>query len=276
LGAETITVNAATTATHVLRAPSQHELDLRQLAALCRAIGASFGAMMDNDGKTISLVDDRGMAVPPMTALLLFSILTWRTRPNSTVAVPVTAPRAAEALAADFGGHVMRVPASPEAQMRAGELYGPTGAGRDRRAGTASPAELVGDGKGSYIFPDFHPGFDGMMAVVRLLEYLGSLDTRLSEVVSIVPPYYLATEEVACPWERKGRVMRVLHERASRHSSKDREQVEGVRFDLGSEWALILPDPFRPVFHVHAESSTHDHAVALAEKYAELVRTVAS
>jgi mannose-1-phosphate guanylyltransferase/phosphomannomutase len=132
----------------------------------------------------------------------------------------------------------------------------------------------VGDGEGSYILPDFHPGFDGMMAVVRLLEYLGQLDMRLSDIVADLPPYYLASEEVPCPWERKGRVMRVLHERASRLGSNG-QQIDGVRFDLGSEWALILPDPFRPVFHIHAESSSQDHAGALAEKYAEMVRSVA-
>ena len=127
--------------------------------------------------------------------------------------------------------------------------------------------------------PDFHPGFDGMMAVARLLEYLGQLDVRLSDVLGRVPPYYLAAEEVACPWERKGRVMRVLHERASRQNSRDSrngQQIDGVKFELGEEWALILPDPFRPVFHVHAESTSREHATALAEKYAEVVRSVAS
>jgi mannose-1-phosphate guanylyltransferase/phosphomannomutase len=49
-----------------------------------------------------------------------------------------------------------------------------------------------------------------------------------------------------------------------------------VKFELNGEWALVLPDPFRPVFHVHAESTSQEHAAALAEKYAEVVRSVAS
>ena len=279
LGAETITVNAATSASHALRTPAQHEQDLRQLAAVCRSIGASFGAMMDNDGKTFSIVDDRGAIVPHMSALLAFAVLSWRVRPGSAVALPLTAPAAAEQLAADYGGHVLRVAANPQAQMRAAELHGPEGAGIGRRGTPAAAVELVGDGEGSYIVPDFHPGFDGMMAVARLLEYLGQLDIRLSDVVSEVPPYFLAAEEVPCPWDRKGRVMRVLHERANRQNSResrDGQQIDGVRFDLGEEWALVLPDPFRPVFHIHAESSSREHAAALADKYAEVVRSVAA
>jgi mannose-1-phosphate guanylyltransferase / phosphomannomutase len=275
LGAETITVNAATSETHALRTQTEHEQDLRQLAAVCRAIGASFGAMMDDDGKTISLVDDRGAIVPPMNALLAYAVLTWRARPGSAVALPLTAPAVAEQLASDFGGHVIRLAVNPQAQMRAAEMHGPSGGGRGRRGTPDAHAQLVGDGEGGYILPDFHPGFDGMMAVARLLEYLGQLDVRLSDVLSQVPPFFVASEEVGCSWDRKGSVMRVLHERAARQGGRDGQQIDGVRFDLGSEWALVLPDPFRPVFHIHAESSSKDHASALADKYAEVVRSVA-
>ncbi|HET7770782.1 MAG TPA: sugar phosphate nucleotidyltransferase, partial [Chloroflexota bacterium] len=192
LGAETITVNAATSATHSLRTPAQHEQDLRQLAAVCRAIGASFGAMMDNDGKTLSLVDDRGTIVSSVSALLAFAVLTWRSRPGSLVLMPLTAPATAEQLARDNNGHVLRVPANPQAQMRAAELHGPSGPGKGRRGAPDAAAQLVGDGEGSYILPDFHPGFDAMMAVARLLEYLGQLDVRLSDVLAEIPPFFLA------------------------------------------------------------------------------------
>jgi mannose-1-phosphate guanylyltransferase/phosphomannomutase len=280
LGAETINVNAATTATHALRSPAQHEHDLRQLATICRATGASLGALMDNDGKTIALVDDRGNSISPMSALAAFAILAWRVNPGATVAVPLTAPSMMERLAQDNGGRLVRLPANPQAQMRAAEV----GAGAGSATSTPEPQPpapgatpglvLVGDGEGSYICPDFHPGFDGMMAVTRLLQYLGGLGDTLSRVLAGVPEYHLAYTEVPCPWERKGRVMRGLHERASRHSVDDGGQIDGVRFDLGSEWALVLPDPVRPVFHIHAESSSPDHATALAEKYAELVKAV--
>ncbi len=114
-----------------------------------------------------------------------------------------------------------------------------------------------------------------MMAVARLLQYLGTAGVRLSEVLAEVPPYHLTSAEVQCPWEHKGRVMRGLHERASQSASggeRDAEQIDGVKFDLGQEWALVLPDPDRPLFHVWAESSSPEHASALAEKYVELIR----
>jgi mannose-1-phosphate guanylyltransferase/phosphomannomutase len=243
---------------------------------MCRAIGASVGAMMDNDGKTISLVDDQGNIVAPMAALAAFAVLAWRAVPGSTVAVPLNAPLMLEQLAAEHGGVVRRVQANPQAQMRAAEGGGRGGTNGSIRAGEAqsngaSELALVGDGEGSYVIPSFHPGFDGMMAVARLLEYLGIVGTRLSDVLAQVPAYHLASAEVQCPWELKGRVMRGLHERASQQSEGDAEQIDGVKFDLGTEWALVLPDADRPLFQVWAESSSPEHATDLADKYVELI-----
>ena len=261
LGAETITVNAATSRNFSARTAKEHESDIRQLAAMCRAIGASFGASIDNDGKTIILIDDQGNVVAPMAALAAFSLLAWRASPGSTVAVPLTAPMLMEQLAEQYGGRVQRVQANPQAQMRAAEAP---------KDGSEAPA-LVGDGEGSYVLPCFHPGFDGMMAVARLLQYLGVAGVRLSEVLAEVPPYHLSSAEVQCPWDLKGRVMRGLHERASQSGDGEATQIDGVKFDLGGEWALVLPDADRPLFHVWAESSSPEHAAALAEKYVELI-----
>jgi len=263
LGAEAITVNAATSTAYSLRTAKEHEADLRQLAAMCRAIGASIGASMDNDGKTIDLVDDTGNIVAPMAALAAFAVLAWRTTPGSTVAVPLTAPLMFEQLAERYGGVLQRVQVNPQAQMRAAEI---------RANGSGSGPVLVGDGEGSYVVPEFHPGFDGMMGVARLLQYLGMADTRLSEVLAAVPDYHLASAEVPCPWELKGRVMRALHERASQQSVAETTQIDGVKFDLNGEWALVLPDPDRPHFQVWAESSSPEHAAALADKYVELIK----
>lgn len=267
LGAEAITVNAATTnAAFTWRSPEQYDRDLQQLAAICRAIGATLGAMMDNDGKSIALVDDQGHVVPEMAALAAFAVLAWRVQPGSTVAVPLTAPQMIEQLAAEHGGQVLRVQANAQAQMRSAEAG---------KANMSVPV-LVGDGDGSYVFPEFHSGFDGMMAVTRLLQHLAVAGLRLSEVLSSLPDYYLASAEVTCPSEAKGRVMRGLYERAMRHSERDGEQIDGVKFDLGQEWALVLPDADDPLFHIATESTSPEHASALAEKYVELVKFLAA
>ena len=73
---------------------------------------------------------------------------------------------------------------------------------------------------------------------------------------------------VACPWESKGKVMRLLNEQ---YKDRRTRQIDGVKVDLGREWVLVLPDADRPLFHVIAESTSQEGAQALADKYAGLI-----
>jgi mannose-1-phosphate guanylyltransferase/phosphomannomutase len=74
--------------------------------------------------------------------------------------------------------------------------------------------------------------------------------------------------------------MRGLHEKATQEtaaSGQDEdggaaEQIEGVRFGRNGEWAVVLPDPDKPVFHVYAESESSEAAQDLAGRYVELVK----
>jgi mannose-1-phosphate guanylyltransferase / phosphomannomutase len=127
---------------------------------------------------------------------------------------------------------------------------------------------LVGDGSGQFAFPELHPAFDGLLAIAKLLELLAVFNMRLSEVVDDLPAYYMSSASVACPWESKGKVMRILSEQYRERRAKP---IDGIKIDLGKEWVLILPDADSPFFHIFAESVSNEQAQALAEKYARVV-----
>ncbi|MBO9319834.1 MAG: nucleotidyl transferase, partial [Chloroflexus sp.] len=130
---------------------------------------------------------------------------------------------------------------------------------------------LLGDGTGNYIFPHFYPVADGMFAIARLMELLTLNQTRLSEVLADLPPYYLWQTRVPCRWESKGKVMRILNQQ---YHERHGEQIDGIKIELGQEWVLILPDPDGPFFHVIAEGTSEEHARVLTEKYAGLVTSL--
>ena len=89
---------------------------------------------------------------------------------------------------------------------------------------------MVGDGNGGFVFPELHPAFDGMFALMKLLESLARYETKLSEVVTQLPPYHLIRTQVNCPWEYKGKVMRMLSEQ---YREQRRQPIDGVKIDLG-------------------------------------------
>ena len=105
---------------------------------------------------------------------------------GGVVAVPVDRSLAFEQIAARHGGRVVRTKVDPHSLMKA---CGQTG------------IVMAGDGTGNFIFPGFQPVMDGLMATAKLLEFLATQQTCLSEVVAGLPSFFISSGQVACPWE---------------------------------------------------------------------------
>ena len=250
LGIEVVAVNGIVSENIGSRSFEEFQEELRQLAVLVPALGAQLGVIIDAGGEKVFLADDRGRIVNDMHFLAAFVSLTVRQAPG-VVAVPVYAPSSIEEIVAGRGGRVQRVRASAEAQMSLAAREQPL---------------LVGDGVGGFIFPRFHPSFDGLFATVRLLELLIAAKQSLSEVVDATPPVHVARLQVGCPWDQKGRVMRML---AQDPQTERTRQVDGVKHQNDGEWVVVLPDADRPLFNVYAEGPDDDRAWTLVHEYAE-------
>jgi mannose-1-phosphate guanylyltransferase/phosphomannomutase len=252
LGCEVIVLNTGDDS-GVSRSLDDQNKDMRRLATISSALNTDMGVRIDPGGERIALVDDRGRILDGMRLLTVMTSLFLRQYRNGTVAAPVTAPTALQHIAKRYDGYIQHTKVLPHALM--------TAAGREG-------VVLVGDGLGGFVFPVLQPAFDGMLAIAKLLELLATFDMRLSEVVDDLPAYYMSSTRVTCPWEHKGKVMRILSEQYRERRSKP---IDGIKIDLGNEWVLVLPDADSPLFHVFAESVSNEQAQALAEKYARVV-----
>ncbi len=87
------------------------------------------------------------------------------------------------------------------------------------------------------------------------------------------PVFALATTDVHCPWEHKGRVMRVL---AQEEGGPNVDYTDGIKITKGGNWALVLPDASDPCFHVFAEGTDQTAAAELAQEFSERVRKLAA
>jgi mannose-1-phosphate guanylyltransferase/phosphomannomutase len=135
-------------------------------------------------------------------------------------------------------------------------------------AALAPDVALVGEELGGLIFPSFHPAFDAMSAVVRILEMMTRLDVRLHQLASTIPESHIVRLEVPCPDERKGAVMRRL---IAATKGSDVELIEGVRVSMGDDWVAAIPDADRATFHVVAEAANRDRAQRLAEEFRDRI-----
>lgn len=256
LNADVVAINAVVQEQALYQTPEQFEQAMGRLGAITKTLQAGFGVRLDTGGERIYFVDELGRPVSGMSALAVVTDLMLNQHGGGgAIAVPVYAPSIFEEIAARHGAEVIRTRFNSYALMTAALRPGVVAAG---------------DGQGSFIFPQFQSTADGLFAIAKVMELTALCKTRFTQALENLPHYATASTRVPCRWEDKGRVMRILNEQYRDSSTK---QVDGVKINLGNgEWALILPDSDRPLFHVIAEADTDVEARQLVDKYAGLVQ----
>ena len=252
LGVEVVAINAVVSENIGGRTFDEFQVQMRELAAITATLRASCGVTIDQGGEKAFFVDDRGRIAEDRHFMAAFAGLIAQTSPG-VIAVPVFAPQSVERLVTEAGGRVQRVRASAASQMNFATREHPV---------------MVADGLGGFIFSRFHPSFDGLFALVKLLELLSVGSSSLAEVMDATPATHLVRLKVDCPWDAKGRVMRMLAQEPATERTK---QVDGVKHVYDGEWALVLPDADQPVFNIWAEGRDEGRAWALVHQYADRI-----
>ena len=162
-------------------------------------MSADIGVLFDAGGEKIFLVDETGDIIDTDTSLDLITLLVLKSakaaKKKGKIAVPVTASRAIDQMAETYGYEVIRTKTSARGLME---------------AANSEDIIFVGEPSGGYIFPEFHCAFDGMYALVKILEMLATQKVSLHKLLREIPPSIIIKERVSCPWENKGSVMRSL------------------------------------------------------------------
>jgi mannose-1-phosphate guanylyltransferase/phosphomannomutase len=254
LGVEVVPLAAHVDGERMSVLPVEFEQALRQLTLITSVLDTNLGVRLDVGGEKIFLVDHKGQYVPDLIASAAMASLALQSNGGGTIVAPVHLPSIFETIAAQYDARVLRCKMDPHALM------------------TASADEgviMAADGMGNFIFPPFQPVIDGLMAVVKLLEFLATQETTLAAVVSQLPTFHVGRSEVSCPWEAKGRVMRLLNQQ---YKDRRAEMIDGIKILLGErEWVLVLPDPDYPKFHIYAEARTNAEAQELVDRYIRIV-----
>jgi len=245
LGCQDMAVNTAPDPLRLSRTPDQMRQAAEYVAGMVRAIKADLGVIFDATGERIRLVDNQGRALTGQQALALFAALATEGRPTTRVAVPVTATSAVEGVVGAAAGAWGAGAGSAGAVVRT-----KTGARALMQAAATGQFTFCGDEHGGYMFPDFSPGQDGLFASVQLLHMLALSARPLDVLVDGLPPADVATEDLPCPLEAKGTVMRHLIEATA---GLNPVLVDGVKIRRGEQWIALIPDPVQPVMHIYAE-----------------------
>ncbi|GAB4279779.1 MAG: mannose-1-phosphate guanyltransferase [Candidatus Rifleibacteriota bacterium] len=224
------------------------------VSSIVKSLGADAGIILGDGAERITFVDDHGRVILGEEALLTWIKMVLQVIPGARIAVPISSSHSVEKLAAELGGTIVRTKTSSRALMD---------------AALNDNVEICVDNRGGIIFPAFQAAFDGMIAFAKLLEFLAQINKPLSEIVNDLPPFYVKSQKVPCPWEYKGKVMR-----HAMNFAKDKETVlvDGVKIIMNSdEWVLVLPDPDKPFVNITVESTSEKKVDDLLNKMLERV-----
>jgi mannose-1-phosphate guanylyltransferase/phosphomannomutase len=256
LNVEAVPLNARIDPNRVSISQEEFRAERNQLAKIAGALdGIHLGVRLDVGGEKIFLVDDTAVSLSDPVVCAAMAALVFQTYPGAAIVVTADQSQVFERLAARYGGRVQRCPVDAQALMA---------------AAAAGNVLMAGDGTGNLVFPALHPVIDGLFAVGRLLELLALREIQLAAVAAQLPPFHVHTLQVNGGWDTKGRVMRRVHER---FEHLPHEILDGIKICPNDEaWALVRPDPDRPLFHVVAEAATAEAAQQLAQEFAEHVQ----
>jgi mannose-1-phosphate guanylyltransferase / phosphomannomutase len=254
VGIETVVLNSS-----IRNAPPRQEERIamrKQLADVVRALNAELGAQIGRNGEQMTLVDETGQIIRGELLLAVVADIILRDKPGRSIVVPVNASSVIERIAARYNCKVVRCKASEtEIGSTTAKLQG---------------AVLGGSANGCFIFPEFQNGYDAMFAVGQVLEHLTYQGRSLHQAVSELPQLIYQVDSVHCPWERKGRVMRLLVEK---HHDRPMELLDGVKIQTRPEhWILVLPDAVEPLVHVYADGLDLQQTSADLNEYTQMVR----
>ncbi|MFN3728634.1 MAG: sugar phosphate nucleotidyltransferase [Fimbriimonadaceae bacterium] len=254
LGIDAIGLNAYNDAKRAPRNPEAFEEHVRNLAEVVGKLDYELGILFAVDGERMTLIDGHGSVLSGYQLLGLVTTLAAATQPGVAIGLPVTAPDALVLHLESQGARVTRTKSDARSLIRIGLEH---------------ELDLCADHNGGFIFPGFHAGFDAMFAFGRLASMLREQNTSVTEAVAELPPFSMATRDVACPWELKGAIMRHVAEKADGAERSD--LTDGIKIYQGDAWSLVLPDAVEPAFHIHAEGLTQADAERLAQETADMI-----
>jgi mannose-1-phosphate guanylyltransferase/phosphomannomutase len=255
LGCDVVALNAYLDETKLTRSAEEFNAALTQLSTIVPTLKADLGVLMDAGGEKVFLVDETGKILSGDEALSALILLGLKSGEVHALAVPVSASQAIEQMADPFGAEVIRTRMAYRSMME---------------VAASGKVQFVGEGKGGFIFPRFHPAMDAQCATVKTLEWLARAGEPLSRIRATVPAYRMVREHIPCQWEMKGAIMRHLIDETQ---GTRVELLDGVKIYQDGAWVIVVPDGDRPLFHVNAEAPTEPEARALSQKYIDLIRS---
>jgi len=232
-----------------------HAIDV--LSSMVRIVKADLGVFFDEDADRAIFIDDKGNSVPGDIMLAILSGMILEEAGGGRIVVPNTASRVVDWVAKRKGGKVLRTKVGAKHVLHAIRL---------------EEAVFGGEERGAFAFPEFQVGFDGMYALMKVMEALSEGST-LSELALSLPPTYTAKRSIRVPFELRGRILRRL---LNELRELEIDTIDGIKVLEPHGWILIRPRSHEPLFDLYIEADNEEEGAVMLRRYTSLLNRMLS
>ncbi|MGC8816449.1 MAG: phosphoglucosamine mutase [Candidatus Hadarchaeum sp.] len=220
--------------------------NLVELCRVVRSTESDLGIAHDGDADRVVIVSEKG-SVASGDEVLAIMASNQVAKKGDVIVTTVDASNVVDEVVADVGGKVVRT--------KVGDVS--VAAEINRRG-----AVFGGEPCGAWIFPSFSMAPEGLLGALKVLELLDASGTKISQQLEPLPDYFMLREKIACPEDRKSKIMAQVSKRLVKEFSEAIGviKVDGVRVNFLDGWVLVRASGTEPYIRVTAEARTPGRA----------------
>jgi mannose-1-phosphate guanylyltransferase / phosphomannomutase len=226
--------------------------DLQGLSKEVVESGASLGVSLSEEGDTAVIIDEKGNILKDNLFEALSAFVILKSTKLKTLVVPVTSSSVMEDIACSCGAKFIRAKTSQKSIL---EGYIKNERKMNRR-------EIAF----SYLM-----SLDAVSICIFTLNLMAASNLSLSNITVKIPKYFNRKQDISCPWNMKGKVMRRIIEE---NGCKSVDLIEGVKLNYGNAWVLILPDAEEPLCRIYVEAKDIEQAESLSEEFVKRIKLI--
>ena len=113
--------------------------------------------------------------------------------------------------------------------------------------------------------------YDGIFALVKILNFLSERDMSLYDLLNQTPDFHIVRREISCPSEKKGKI---IGELAKRFTDEKTELSDGVKIYKENGWSLIVPDMKRSLLHITTSADNTEFARELTDFFESEIKKI--
>jgi len=209
-----------------------------QLAPLMTHVGADAGFLFDIDSDRVALATETGEAVSEELVLVILADEFLERGPGKIVITNVSTTGLLEEVAARHHGRVERVAVGRQAAIDALQSFRP------------EQVAIAGEGSGAVMMPQFRFVYDGIAAMLAILDRMQRKNITLSQLLASYPLYSILKGEV--PLESH-RIPDMLYALEKFHPDAQKNTTDGLRLDWPGKWVHVRVSQTEPLVRVICE-----------------------